>query len=78
MPVKGRELTKEHPLGPAVRNDVVQVDRQDVLVVVESQQKDSCQRSSGQIERPGLVLAYPLFGLSSTESARQAGQVDAR
>ncbi len=73
--VERRHLTHQNAHGPAVRDDVVQVHRQHVLVRAQLQELRPGQRTGGEVEGPEHLLAQPALQLCTDGLGIQPAQV---
>jgi hypothetical protein len=71
--VERRHLAHQHTQRPAIGDDVVHGDQQDVLGGPEADQRDPQQRTAAQVERPLRLLPGQLL-----QSGRLPVQIDHR
>jgi hypothetical protein len=75
--IERRQLTQEDPHRPAVRDDVVQHQDEQVLVRVQAQEGDAHERPAGEVERP-LAEAGAQAAAGRRGCRTQPRQVDQR
>ncbi len=73
--VQGAELPRQHVLGPAVGDDVVHVQQQDVFPLGQAHQRHPQQRPVAQVEGGGRVFAQRPLQLRAALGRRAPGQV---
>ena len=76
--VQGADLPHQDPHRPPVRHDVVQVDREDVLVAPEPHQKGAQQGAGREVERTPGLLVEQAAGHGFPPPGRQRRQVQPR
>ena len=76
--VERRELGGQHPLGPAVVDDVVKVEQERVLLLVQAHQAGPQQGAAGEAERPARLLGAQARELGEPPLPPEGAQVDLR
>ncbi len=76
--VEGRQLAEQQAVGPAVRDDVVHVEQQQVLVGTAPHQRGAGERPADEIERGDGVVAHQPRDLGLARRRRQDREVDER
>ncbi len=76
LTIKGRQLTHDHPHGPAVRGDVVGEDQQRVVRRGDPQQQGAEEGARGEVDRPARFLRRDALALGPAQGLRQAAQID--